>query len=36
MDFSENSFLDPSPQRQLFEMKTKKRCITRGKTNWGG
>jgi hypothetical protein len=27
MDFSENSFLDPSPQRQLFEMKTKKREV---------
>ncbi len=25
MDFNENSFLDPSPQRQLFEIKTKKR-----------
>jgi hypothetical protein len=27
MDFSENSFLDPSPQRQLFEVKTKKREV---------
>jgi len=27
MDYSENSFMDRSPQRQLFEMKTKKREV---------